>query len=199
MINDIKVILIGGSPMVGKTTLANQLCSRYGYSCLSTDDIGEILQTVTDINPMKGLDYRQYYIDKSEEELIEDIQEYHIKIWPAVKRLVEIHSSWGTPIVIEGYALYPQLVNSIKTKGVRSIWLIGDEELFQERIAANKLFHEGASVPKLMIKKYLQRSIWHNLRLLQEATECGEVFFNVNELLSQQSFLDEVTNVLTEG
>lgn len=45
---DLKVILIGGSPMSGKTTLAMTLAARFGYACMSTDDIGEIVSTVAD-------------------------------------------------------------------------------------------------------------------------------------------------------
>ena len=40
MYKDIKVILIGGSPMSGKTTLALKLAAKYEYGCVSTDDIG---------------------------------------------------------------------------------------------------------------------------------------------------------------
>jgi len=56
-----KVILIGGSPMVGKSTAAVALASKLRVPCLSTDDIGEILQTVSAIDPMKGQQYLDYY------------------------------------------------------------------------------------------------------------------------------------------
>lgn len=46
----IKVILIGGSPMSGKSTVASRLSALYGYSHISTDDIGEILQMALDGN-----------------------------------------------------------------------------------------------------------------------------------------------------
>jgi len=69
MYKNAKVILIGGSPMSGKSTLATRLSACYEYSHISTDDIGEILQTALDINPMKEFDYREYYIQKPFEEL----------------------------------------------------------------------------------------------------------------------------------
>lgn len=56
MFRDFKVILIGGSPMIGKTPLALKLASKYEYGCISIDDINEIISTVSDINPMKDLD-----------------------------------------------------------------------------------------------------------------------------------------------
>lgn len=40
------VLLIGGSTMVGKFTVARILSSIYEIQNLSTDDIGEMLQTI---------------------------------------------------------------------------------------------------------------------------------------------------------
>lgn len=114
MHQNIKVILLGGSPMSGKTTLAAKISSSYGYSHISTDDIGEILQSAIDINPMKGFDYREYYIQKTCDELVEETYNYHKQLYPAIERLISIHSSWSTPIIIEGWAIYPKMLESHK-------------------------------------------------------------------------------------
>lgn len=47
--------------MIGKSTVARKISSIYKTQNLSTDDIGEILQTVVDINPMKDMNYLDYY------------------------------------------------------------------------------------------------------------------------------------------
>lgn len=51
--------------MSGKTTLANRIASKYFYNCISTDDVGQVVQTVIDIDLMKGHDYREYGIIKT--------------------------------------------------------------------------------------------------------------------------------------
>ena len=62
-----KVILIGGSPMSGKSTIALKLAQRLNYPCIPADDIGEALQTVADIDPMRGMHYHEYYINTPKE------------------------------------------------------------------------------------------------------------------------------------
>lgn len=76
----IKAIIIGGAPMIGKSTIAIELAAQYKFACLSTDDIGESLRAQIDneiINPMKGFDYREYYILKTKEQLILDAKKQH--------------------------------------------------------------------------------------------------------------------------
>jgi len=60
-----RVMLIGGAPMSGKTTVAHRLAATLGYGCLSTDDLGEAMRAVTTkdshphLHPMDGYDYRR--------------------------------------------------------------------------------------------------------------------------------------------
>jgi len=113
-----KVLLIGGSPRVGKSTAAALLASKLLRPCISTDDIGLALQSVLDINPMKGYPYPDYYAMRTKQELIDDIVAYHKKVEPAIARLVEVHSAWGSPIIMEGWALYPEFVRRIENEQV---------------------------------------------------------------------------------
>ena len=168
--------------MSGKTTLATTLASKFEYNCISTDDIGEILQTVIDINPMKGFDYREYYIKKSVDELNIEAWEYHKKISPAIKHLIEIHSKWGMPIIIEGWALYPSFLENITNKNIRKIWLIGDLDVLRRRLINETAFYQGASNEKLMISKYLQRSMWHNEKIFNDVRATGEYIKITNDL-----------------
>src|SRR5712691_428299 len=83
-----RVILIGGAPMAGKTTVAHLLAAHLGYGCLSTDDLGEAIRAVTTkdshpaLHPMAGYDYREYYVTCSLEALIADVRREHHALWP---------------------------------------------------------------------------------------------------------------------
>lgn len=121
--------------MSGKTTLACRLSICYGYNHISTDDIGEILQTVSDINPMKGFDYREYYIKKSSEELTGEAYQYHKRIFPAIERLISIHVGWSTPIIIEGWALYPEMLRDTVGENIKKVWLICEQTVLQKAIS----------------------------------------------------------------
>lgn len=181
MNNERKVILIGGSPMSGKTTLAKMLSSDLKCSNISTDDIGEILQTAVDINPMKGFDYREYYIKKSQEDMIIDILEYHRRIFPAIERLIEIHSTWGNPIIIEGWALYPSMLKEFNKANIQKLWLVCSENLFEKRLNEDVDFCKGATNENLMNEKYLKRSLWHNNKILKECVEFEEKLIRIDE------------------
>jgi len=198
MLKNIKVILIGGSPMSGKTTLAIKLAAKYEYGCISTDDIGEIIGTVSEVNPMKDFNYREYYISKSIEDLINDISLYHRKLWPSIKHLIEIHSAWSTPIIIEGWALYPKLVESIENDSLRTIWLVSDEDVLEQRLRNHKDFYRGSSDEKKMITNYLHRSLWHNETISKQANELNHDFIRVTKDLPEDRLVEKAIEVLTK-
>ena len=197
-LKNIKVILIGGSPMSGKTTLAIKLAAKYEYGCISTDDIGEIIGTVSEVNPMKDFDYREYYVSKSIEDLINDISLYHRRLWPSIKHLIEIHSAWSTPIIIEGWALYPKLVESIKNDSLRTIWLVPDEDVLEQRLISHNDFYRGSSDEKEMITNYLRRSFWHNETISKEANELNQDFIRVTKDLPEDRLVEKAIEILTK-
>jgi len=187
-----KVILIGGSPMTGKSTVATVLASELKCACISTDDIGEVLQTVTDINPIKGQYYTDYYSNTSKEKLIEDIKVYHAQIKPAIKRLIDIHTSWGAPIIIEGWAIYPDLLDGLKTEEVKSVWLIANKILLQKRLEHNTAFFKDASNPEKMIENYLYRSCWHNDYLLEQCKLKNQKYILISGSESPSELADAI-------
>lgn len=198
MLNNIKVILIGGSPMSGKTTLAIKLAAKYEYGCISTDDIGEIIGTVSEVDPMKNFDYREYYISKSIEDLINDIFLYHRRLWPSIKHLIEIHSNWSSPIIIEGWALYPNLVKLIENDNLRTIWLVSDEDVLEQRLLSHKDFYRGSSDEQKMITNYLLRSLWHNETIFQQVNELNHDLIRVTKDLSEESLVEKAIDILTK-
>lgn len=100
-----------------------------------------------------------------EDGLIEDIRRYHRAMEPALERLVAIHSTWGGPLVLEGWALYPAHVRPWLGGSVFGIWLVAGEGLLESRLRRRPGFLDGAAA-----ENYLRRSKWHNRRLLEE---CG--------------------------
>ena len=88
-----KVLLIGGSPMIGKSTVAKRIAIEYSLNCISTDDIGEILQTALNIDPMMGRNYLEYYENTNVNSLIEDLKKYHSAMKRAIIRMRDKHSA----------------------------------------------------------------------------------------------------------
>jgi 2-phosphoglycerate kinase len=166
-----RVILIGGAPMAGKTTVAHRLAAILGYGCLSTDDLGEAIRAVTakdshpHLHPMAGYDYREYYVTRSPDALIADISLEHHAMWPAVQSVIHKHATWGTPLVMEGWSLWPEWVTQLRLPSVRSLWFVAQEETLRERLVQAVEFYSGASDEAAMVRHYLARSFWYNARL----------------------------------
>lgn len=158
-----KVILIGGTPFSGKTTIARKIASVLEYSCISTDDIGAAIKAIIpEYSPMTEIDYREYYIKHNVSELIEHTEKLHQKLWPAIENVIKAHSLWSNPIVVEGWALRPEKVLNLEYNNVKSIWFLADEKLLEERVKKDKDFYLGASDEGKMITHYLQRSFHTN-------------------------------------
>jgi 2-phosphoglycerate kinase len=166
-----KVVLIGGAPMSGKTTVARRLAAKLGYAGLSTDDLGEAVRAITtaqshpDFHPMAGYDYREYYVCHSVEEIISHISKQHKALWPAIEVVNRGHASWGQPIIIEGWNLYPEWVKQLELPNIKSIWLIADEELLEHWIRKDERVYRGASNEEVLIQHYLGLSVWYNAQL----------------------------------
>jgi 2-phosphoglycerate kinase len=173
-----KVILIGGAPMTGKSTVARMLAGQLNYGCISTDDIGQAIEAVTTqvshpaLHRLAGQDFREYYVTRSVEELVADAELRHAALWPALKRVILAHAEWGTPIVMEGWALQPDKVAQLPAGNVSSIWLIAGDGLLEQRVRQDE-FWRGASDEQAMIRHFAARSLHFNDRIRAETSRLG--------------------------
>lgn len=172
-----RVIVIGGAPMTGKSTLARRLAAREGYAWLSTDDIGQAVRAVTaaDTHPsfhyMDGSDYREYYIATPIEQLISDAVHYCRAMQPALAAMIAAHLAWGSPIVIEGWACLPRSLAALRSTGMTAAWLVAGPGVLEQRVRANVDFYRGASDEEAMIRQFIARSAWIDARIRREAHE----------------------------
>ena len=192
-----KVILIGGAPTSGKTSLARKLAGKLEYCCLSTDDAVQAVRAVTtpETHPgfhvMAGQDYREYYINHSLGNLISDAQHQHQTTWPAIEELIRVHAMWSAPAIIEGWGLQPEQVAELNLPRVQSLWLVVDETALECRIRKAKDFLQGASDVEKLIQQFLGRTIWFNRHIRQAAIELGMPILELPAGVT----LDEVTTL----
>ena len=189
-----KVIYLGGAPMIGKTTVARLLACRLRYSSISTDDIGAAIKSVT-MTDQHPIDYREYYISNSKEELIQDVNNQHDRLWPALQTLIQNHEAWGHPVVIEGWALRPSYVHSL-TGDVSGLFLLADEALIERRVRSSS-FSKGASNVALMIERYCERSFWYNAYLRDEVTRLGLKALVISGGMRPEEVVDECSSLLS--
>lgn len=175
------VLLIGGSPIIGKSVSAYNLARRTGYNCICTDDIGAIVQTVTKCDPLDGLDYHDYYTRASKRKLVDDLRQQHAAVIGPINSLIQRHSATGNPIILEGYALYPKEITPWPEELVGRIWLVADKNLLKNRLLSDKAFYRNAADKRKFIENYLFRSLWHNRAIYDQCKFFSEPFIMVHE------------------
>lgn len=172
-----EVVLIGGAPGVGKTTLGRALAARIDATSLTVDDLLTAAQAVTTPESHSGLhvmahgDSIEYFTTNSVARLIEDASTQHEATWPAIERVVRKRARWGPRIVIDGWALRPDKVAALGLENVFSLWLVVDRKVLEERERANAGYFDRSRDPERMLQNFLGRSLWHNDVIERQAAE----------------------------
>ncbi len=163
-----KVILIGGCPGAGKTTLGRALAARLDYASLTVDDLLNATRAITTPQSHPGLHVMnrpntiEYFTHSPVEQLISDAKLQHQALWPAVERTIRNHATWGTPIVIDGWHLHPEWTQALNLDNVSAHWIVIDRDVLEERERQNTEFLGGSDNPEQMLQRFLARSLWYN-------------------------------------
>ena len=132
------IILIGGMPTTGKTTLARELSQKLALPWLSTDQTRLVMQGVADpkqyphLLSAHGLSAAEFFQRFSPEEIAEREYMHGIETWPGNKKLIEDDFTWREGFILEGVNILPSLLPSLQTSSdVRPLFLTdeGDDAL----------------------------------------------------------------------
>jgi len=163
-----KVVLVGGAPKSGKSTLARFLAARLDYDLVNTDDLAAAARAVAspsthaDLHSMTGYDYREYYLARPPDALWREALRMHRALWPAVVAVASARATWARAAVIEGWAILPELVFSSRLADTAALWLVVEPGIFEERVQAVPEFFLGARDEPRLIASFGERSRIHN-------------------------------------
>jgi 2-phosphoglycerate kinase len=172
-----KVYLIGGPPGVGKSTLGLVLGARLGIASLSVDDFTLAAQAITTpethpgLHVMRRVPSTEYFTDSSVEQLKSDATAQHEATWPLVERVVRIHATRESAIVIDGWHMRPRMVAQMELDNVWSGWIVPSDSVLEEPESRNEEFVRKSTNPQRMLENFLARSFWFNDLIKREATE----------------------------
>ena len=187
-----RVILIGGSSHSGKSALSESIAANLGWNRISTDTLARHPGRPWRPEPEKVPDHvAEHYLSLSVEELIQDVlHHYRVNVWPKVEEIVASHindpSRGG--LIIEGSALWPELVATLDFDNIVSLWLTASEAVFQQRIRDESLYHSKTLRKRRMIDKFLERTLVYNAQMIEIANQHGFILVDV-----QQSNVEELT------
>ena len=177
------MILIGGSSHVGKSTVSESLATALGWDHVSTDSLARHPGRPWKPAPEKVPDeVAKHYLYLSVCELIEDVlRHYTVNVWPKVETIIASHSTdpSTTGIVLEGSALWPELVASLDIDEVAAVWLTASEDIFRQRIHDGSLYSSKSPRERTMIDKFLERTLAYNARMVDAASQHGFILIDV--------------------
>ena len=183
--DSMKVILIGGSSHAGKSTVAESLAAKLGWSHLSTDRLaahpGRPWRRVPGEKVMDIV--AEHYLCLSVDELMEDVlRHYRVNVWPQVVEIVASHSDKASTsgLVLEGSALWPEFATNLDFDKVGALWLTAGEETFRQRIYTNSRYSTEAPREREMVDKFLQRTVAYDARMVEAVRRRG---FNLVDVL----------------
>jgi len=176
---DPQVILIGGAPGVGKSTLGRAVAAVLGASSVTLDDVLIALRAVTtpeshpELHPMRSAGgHVPYFTEGSPELLIEDAIAQEEAVWPMIEAITAVYIARQAPLVLDWWLLPPTSVASLED-GVVSVWLHLDPEVLWQRERRNSDFLAGSTDPERMLAHFMNRSLWRNELVAVEAERMG--------------------------
>ena len=179
---DLRVILIGGSSHVGKSTLADSLAAKLGWNQISTDKLARHPGRPWQPEPQQVPDHvAEHYLSLSVHELIEDVlHHYKVNVWPQVEAIVTATDTSKERIIVEGSALWPEFVATLDVANLAAIWLTASDAVFEQRIRAASQYRTKSQRERIMVDKFLARSLLYNAQMTDAIRQHGLV--SVDEL-----------------
>lgn len=163
-----RVLLIGGTSNVGKSTVAEVVAQRLGFGHRSTDYLarhpGRPWRTADrEVPPHVAEHYSTLAVD----ELISSVLGHYERLWPRIEELV--HAADG--LVLEGSALWPERV--AKLTDVRSVWLTADDATIRDRVHDGGGYATATIDERALMDRFLARSVRFQQLMLADVERLG--------------------------
>lgn len=184
------VILLGGMPTVGKSTLAEGLSRRLGLPWISTDQIRTIMREVapradrpTLFNP-EGYDAERFLTEHSVQAIVDLEIGQGEATWPGIRRLIDDDYTWTSGFIIEGVNVLPHLVarDYRGAEAVRAVFLGDDDADRVRRVAFGRgIWDDAGAYPDEVKEREVDWVLAFGERLRGEAAAHGLPWVRVHQ------------------
>jgi 2-phosphoglycerate kinase len=175
-LNSRTVILVGGMPTAGKSTIAQGLSDHLALPWISTDHVRIIMREVVDRAKFPKLfNPKDYLVKMSPQEIVElKVQQAEI-IWTAIKRLINDDYTWRQGFIVEGVNILPRLVHKDfeDDKRVKAVFLADtDEEHIRKILFTRGIYSQTEAYPDELKEKELEWVLKFGEMIFNDATAC---------------------------
>jgi len=166
-----RVLLIGGSSNVGKSTVAGILGARAGWRSMSTDRMGRHPGRPWPASGHLKPHVAAHYSKLSQGELIRSVLTHYRNMEPSIRALAAKHAQDQTldRLVLEGSGLLPEMAAMLHVPQVSAIWLTADDATFATRIRRESSYDSLDAQGRLLVDAFLGRTLRYNQHMLREA------------------------------
>ncbi|MEW2401608.1 hypothetical protein [Streptomyces sp. NPDC046862] len=172
-----RVVLIGGTSNVGKSTVAQAVADRLGFECLSTDRLarhpGRPWRTPEREVPAH---VAEHYGTLTVDELIVSVLDHYERLWPRIEELVTDRAGGGgttSGLVLEGSALWPTRVATLTVPRTAAVWLTADDALVRARVRAAGHYETATAAERHLMDQFLARTKRYQTLMLQAVDSLG--------------------------
>jgi 2-phosphoglycerate kinase len=172
------ILLVGGAPGAGKTTLARALAARLGATAQTFDHIVAGIRSVTTTETHPAFHagrsgHLEYFTDTRPDRLIEDALELEAACWPAIERICALSRSSAVGLIMDWWLLSPRQLATASLPGVVGVWIEIDPEALERREHSNEAFFSASTDPVRMFANFMARSTWANDHYPSQARAFG--------------------------
>ncbi|MGW2723184.1 AAA family ATPase [Streptomyces sp. NPDC001492] len=158
----VRVVLIGGTSNVGKSTVARAVAERLGFEYRATDLLarhpGRPWRTPErEVPPHVAEHYGSLTVD----ELITSVLAHYERLWPRIRTLIATHAAPDGPgagLVLEGSALWPVRVAGLDVPHTAAAWLTADEAVLRARVHAGGRYETATDEERTLMDRFLART-----------------------------------------
>jgi 2-phosphoglycerate kinase len=174
LLKDTKIVLIGGTSHVGKSTLGRSLADDLGWNYLSTDQLARHPGRPWKVSDRQVPDdVAEHYTSLSTRGLVDSVLlHYRNNVWPIINAIVRsrMNNPFDHGLVVEGSAILPELVSEAAYARVSTIWLTAPASLIKERILHSSEYEIRTATERRLIDSFIQRTVAID-RFLKHSTE----------------------------
>lgn len=184
-----KIILIGGAPGVGKSTLARSIGEELKLPWISTDTIREMMRKIVDKEKFPELFHldetrvsaENYLSSHSAQEILESQNRESGEVQKGVRALIETDYVWDD-FIVEGIAITPEFVAGLKNNDylLKSVFLIDkNQERIRKMVFERGVWDDADKYDDSVKEKEIE---WVNLYHLWVKKEAEKYGFSTTEI-----------------